>query len=193
MRDEQDLAIEPKAEEGAKEEVAKKEREEQQKIMREERELAIEQKVEEEAKEEAAKKDRIQQIKTMYEKRQLAIKQKAEEEAKEDATKMERIRQKMEKLGMPPLRSDNEQAVKTTTPTAMRETPELVVKRNVEEKAKEEAAKKERINQRMEKLGFPPIQWSDNVHAVETSTPTAVNKITVRNAYGGGVDGKLRV
>ncbi|KAI4231780.1 MAG: hypothetical protein LQ349_005395 [Xanthoria aureola] len=62
--------------------------------------------------------EREAQKKIMREKRELAIKRKAEEEAKEEAEKKERIRQRMEKLGMEPLPSDDKHAVKTTTPTS---------------------------------------------------------------------------
>ncbi|KAI4277593.1 MAG: hypothetical protein LQ337_001666 [Flavoplaca oasis] len=63
--------------------------------------------------------EREAQKKIMREKRELAIKRKAEEEAKEEAAKKERIRQKMEKLGMEPLPSDDKLANKPALPTVL--------------------------------------------------------------------------
>ncbi|KAL8650741.1 MAG: hypothetical protein Q9226_005017 [Calogaya cf. arnoldii] len=57
----------------------------------------------------------------------------------------------------------------------MREKRELAIKRKADEEAKEEAAKKERIRQKMEKLGMLPLA-SDGKHAVKTATPTAVSE-----------------
>ncbi|KAL8650036.1 MAG: hypothetical protein Q9226_005312 [Calogaya cf. arnoldii] len=179
MREEQEIRIERKAEEELEEDAVDKERKEQQKVMREEQVLAIEQRAGEEDQKIAVKKERIQQIRINHEKRQLAIKRRAEEDAKEDATKKELIRQKLEKLGLP---SDDEKAVKTITPTAMRETREPVVKRRAREGAKEKAATKERIiqgdaiSQKIEKLRGLRTQWSGNEHAVKTATPAAVNE-----------------
>ncbi|KAL8670533.1 MAG: hypothetical protein Q9168_004930 [Polycauliona sp. 1 TL-2023] len=64
--------------------------------------------------------EREAQKKIMREKRDLAIKRKAEEEAKEEAEKKERIRQRMEKLGLEPLPSNNKNAVEAIDPTAMK-------------------------------------------------------------------------
>ncbi|KAL8997204.1 MAG: hypothetical protein Q9169_003470 [Polycauliona sp. 2 TL-2023] len=56
----------------------------------------------------------------------------------------------------------------------MREKREVAIKRKAEEEAKEEAEKKERIRQRMEKLGLEPLP-SDGKHAIKSTVSTAVN------------------
>ncbi|KAL8769948.1 MAG: hypothetical protein Q9209_004195 [Squamulea sp. 1 TL-2023] len=54
----------------------------------------------------------------------------------------------------------------------MREKRELAIKRKAEEEAKEEAEKRERIRQKMEKLGLEPIP---DKNAFKTNTPALVN------------------